>query len=128
MRQPTRKSRLLGLAAELQGDDSDRARLLMRLVYAFAGAVVIGGGLILVLALSGVLPRQLWLSVLPPIGAVKKITNAISRSVPAVTFIGTSVLVASSAAVRMYNIIEKISNRITSRLRPNMPAATIGNA
>ncbi len=76
MRQPTKKSAFIGLAAELQGDESDRARLLMRLVYAFAGAVLVGGLVILVLTLLGVLPKQLMGSILPPVVLVGLISIA----------------------------------------------------
>jgi methyl-accepting chemotaxis protein len=72
-----------GLAAELQGNENDRARLLMRLVYAFAGAVVVSGISILLLAIAGILPNQLAISVLPPILLVAIITSATMMAVRA---------------------------------------------
>lgn len=83
MRQAMRSSRLVGLAAELQGNESDRSRLLMRLALAFAGAVVVGALLIIVLSLVNVLPSQLITSALPTVVVVAAITGATAWSVRA---------------------------------------------
>jgi methyl-accepting chemotaxis protein len=55
MLQSSRTSRFLGLAADLQGSENDRSRLLLRLAYAFAAVVLLACLLVVGLAASGLL-------------------------------------------------------------------------
>jgi methyl-accepting chemotaxis protein len=66
MQQTVRTSRFRGLAAELQGNETDRARLLTRLVFAYSGSVVVSGALIFILSLFNILPNSLTFAVLIP--------------------------------------------------------------
>ena len=53
MLQSSRTSRFLGLAADLQGNENDRSRLLLRLAYAFAAVVLLACLLVASLAAAG---------------------------------------------------------------------------
>ncbi len=81
MRQFVRSSRFLGLAADLQGSETDRARLLVRLALAFAGAVTIGAILFAILSLIGIMPSSLVATTIPIILIVVIIAGATAMAV-----------------------------------------------
>lgn len=81
MRQFARSSRFLGLAADLQGSETDRSRLLVSLALAFAGAVATGSVLFSLLAVTGILPTSLLGTTIPIIVIVVLIAGATSLAV-----------------------------------------------
>lgn len=70
MEQTAHRSRFFSLAADLQGSEMDRSRLLMRLVFALVGAVLGGALLMILLAFVGQLPSDLINTALAIIGMV----------------------------------------------------------